>query len=202
MSTKIQQKLWKLANYDCFLMEYCPVLHNKIAGIGIFFLFQMLIVFASVLTSYKIFISSYLILGFLGATLATFIFYKWMKFLNEAHHTNPKIGIFVTQFFINLIFALILSIPFCLFLFEHQILFQLYLKTGKMSLGSIEQLWLKPYGLYETWLVGNEGNIILFICIATLLMIAFIFITPYFLILNNKKSSYTLVKQNYEQNFY
>ena len=39
MSTKIQQKLWKLANYDSFLMEYCPVLHNKIAGIGIFFLF-------------------------------------------------------------------------------------------------------------------------------------------------------------------
>jgi len=202
MSTKIQQKLWKLANYDSFLMEYCPVLHNKIAGIGIFFLFQMMIVFASVITSYKVFISSNLILGYLVATLSTFIFYKWMKFLNEVHHTNPKIGIFVTQFFINLIFALILAIPFCLFLFEHQILFQLYLKTGKMSLGSIEQLWLKPYGLYETWLVGNEGNIILFICIATLLMIAFIFITPYFLILNNKKSSYTLVKQNYEQNFY
>ena len=202
MSTKIQQKLWKLANYDSFLMEYCPVLHNKIAGIGVFFLFQMMIVFASVITSYKIFISNYLILGYLVATLATFIFYKWMKFLNEVHHTNPKIGIFVTQFFINLIFALILAIPFCLFLFEHQILFQLYLKTGKMSLGSIEQLWLKPYGLYETWLVGNEGNIILFICIATFLMIAFIFITPYFFILNNKKSSYTLVKQNYEQNFY
>lgn len=202
MSTKIQQKLWKLANYDSFLMEYCPVLHNKIAGIGIFFLFQMMIVFASVITSYIVFISSNLILGYLVATLSTFIFYKWMKFLNEVHHTNPKIGIFVTQFFINLIFALILAIPFCLFLFEHQILFQLYLKTGKMSLGSIEQLWLKPYGLYETWLVGNEGNIILFICIATLLMIAFIFITPYFLILNNKKSSYTLVKQNYEQNFY
>lgn len=202
MSTKIQQKLWKLANYDSFLMEYCPVLHNKIAGIGIFFLFQMMIVFASVITSYIVFISSNLILGYLVATLSTFIFYKWMKFLNEVHHTNPKIGIFVTQFFINLIFALILAIPFCLFLFEHQILFQLYLKTGKMSLGSIEQLWLKPYGLYETWLVGNEGNIILFICIATLLMIAFIFITPYFLIINNKKSSYTLVKQNYEQNFY
>lgn len=202
MSSKIQKYLWKLANYDSFIMEYCPAIHNKIAGIGTFFLFQMMIVFASVITSYIVFISSNLILGYLVATLSTFIFYKWMKFLNEVHHTNPKIGIFVTQFFINLIFALILAIPFCLFLFEHQILFQLYLKTGKMSLGSIEQLWLKPYGLYETWLVGNEGNIILFICIATFLMIAFIFITPYFFILNNKKSSYTLVKQNYEQNFY
>ena len=126
-----------------------------------------------------------------------------MKFLNEIHHNNSQNGrLFVVQFFINFILSLLLSIPFCLFLFDYQIIFQLYLKTGKMSLGSIEQLWLKPYGLYETWLVGNEGNIILFICIATFLMIAFIFITPYFLILNNKKSSYTLVKQNYEQNFY
>ncbi|MFV0155437.1 hypothetical protein OBJ99_10445 [Empedobacter falsenii] len=202
MSTKIQQKLWKLANYDCFLMEYCPVLHNKIIGIGIFFLFQMLIVFASVLTSYKIFISNYLILGYLVATLATFIFYKWMKFLNEVHHTNPKTGIFVTQFFINLIFALILAIPFCLFLFEHQILFQLYLKTGKMTLGNFEQLWLMPLGLYKSWFVENEGNVILFICIAIFIMIAFVFITPYFLIIKNRKSNYTLVKRNYEQNFY
>lgn len=202
MSTRIQQKLWKLANYDCFLMEYCPVLHNKIAGIGIFFLFQVLIVFASVFTSYKIFISSYLILGYLVATLVTFIFYKWMKFLNEVYHANLKRGIFATQIFINLIFALILAIPFCIFLFEHQILFQLYLKTGKMTLGNIEQLWIIPWGLYKTWLVETEGKVILFICIAILIMIAFVFITPYFLIFKNRNSNYTLVKQNYEQNFY
>ena len=203
MSSKIQKYLWKLANYDSFIMEYCPAIHNKIAGIGTFFFFQILVVFFSVITSYIVFISSNLILGYLVATLSTFIFYKWMKFLNEIHHNNSQNGrLFVVQFFINFILSLLLSIPFCLFLFDYQIIFQLYLKTGKMSLGSIEQLWLKPYGLYETWLVGNEGNIILFICIATFLMIAFIFITPYFLILNNKKSSYTLVKQNYEQNFY
>jgi hypothetical protein len=202
MSTKIQQKLWKLANYDCFLMEYCPVLHNKIAGIGIFFLFQMLIVFASVITSYKIIISSNLIFGYLVSTLTTFIFYKWMKFLNKVHHINPKTGIFVTQLFINLIFALILAVPFCLFLFEHQILFQLYLKTGKMTIGSFEQLWLMPLGLYKSWFIETEGKVVLFTCVAISIMIAFVFITPYFLIFKNRKSNYTAVKQNYEQNFY
>lgn len=202
MSTKIQQKFWKLANYDCFLMEYCPVLHNKIAGIGIFFLFQMLIVFASVITSYKVFISSYILLGYLWAIIVTFIFYKWMKFLNGIHHSNPKMGIFVTQSFINLILALILSIPLCLLLFEHQILFQLFLKTGKMTFGNIEQLWLMPLGLYESWFVEKQGKVILFICIAILIMIAVVFITPYFLIFKNRKSNYTIVKQNYEQNFY
>jgi len=202
MSTKIQQKLWKLANYDCFLMEYCPVSHNKIAGIGMFFLFQMMIVFGSVITSCKVFISSYLILGSLVASLITFIFYKWMKFLNEVHHTNPKIGILLIQFLINLIFALILAIPFCLFLFEHQILFQFYLKSGKMTIGNFEQIWLMPLGLYKSWFVESEGKIILFICITIMIMIAFVFITPYFLIFKNRKSNYILVKRNYERNFY
>lgn len=202
MGTKIQHKLWRLANYDSFIMQYCPTIYNKVAGIGLFFLFQMLVVFASVITAYKVFVTTYLIFGFLIATIATYAFYKWMKFLNEIHHNNPQTGIFAMQFFINLILAFLLSTPFYLLLFDHQILFQLYLKTGKMTLGSIEQLWLKPYGLYQSWFVENEGSIILFICIATLIMIVFIFITPYFLILKNKKSSYTLVKQNYEQNFY
>jgi hypothetical protein len=183
-------------------MDYCPVLHNKIAGIGIFFLFQMLIVFASVITSYKIIISSNLIFGYLVSTLTTFIFYKWMKFLNKVHHINPKTGIFVTQLFINLIFALILAVPFCLFLFEHQILFQLYLKTGKMTIGSFEQLWLMPLGLYKSWFIETEGKVVLFTCVAISIMIAFVFITPYFLIFKNRKSNYTAVKQNYEQNFY
>lgn len=202
MGKKIQQKLWQLANYDCFLMQYCPAMYNKIAGIGVFFLFQMLIVFASFITAYTVFITSYLILGYLMATFATYIFYKWMKFLNEIHHINPKMGIFVTQFFINLIFTLVLSIPFYLSLFEHQIFYQLYLKTGKMALGNIEQFWLMPFGLYKSWFVQNEGNVILFICIGILMMIAFVFIMPYFLIFNNRKSSYTLIKHKYEQNFY
>lgn len=199
---KIQQKLWKLANYDCFLMQYCPDLHNKSAGIGIFFLFQMLIVFVSCNTAYNVFISSYLTFGYLIATFATYFFYKWMKFLNETHHTNPKTKIFVTQFFINLILAFVLAIPFCLLLFEYQIHFQLYLKTGKMTLGNLEQIWLLPFGLYKSWFVEKEGTVILFICLAILIMIVFVFITPYFLIFKNRKSSYTLVKKNYEQNFY
>lgn len=202
MSTKIQQNLWKLANYDCFLMQYCPNLHNNTAGIGMFFLFQMLIFFVSFNTVYNVFISSYLTFGYLIAMFATYIFYKWMKFLNEIHHTNPKTKIFVAQFFINLILAFVLAIPFCLSLFEHQIYFQLYLKTGKVTLGNLEQIWLLPFGLYKSWFVEKEGTLILFICLTILIMIAFVFITPYFLIFKNRKSSYTLVKQNYEQNFY
>lgn len=201
MSTKIQHKLWKLANYDSFIVQYCPPIYNKVAGVGTFFLFQMLIVFSSVNLACNVFVSSFFIFGLLISLIATFIFYKWMKFLNEIHHNSKQIGAFIIQFFVNLILSFAVSIPFCLYLFDHQILFQLYLKSGKMTLGSIEQLWLKPYGLYQSWLEGNEGNVILFICVAILIMVAFIFISPYILILKNKKSPYTLVKQNYERNF-
>jgi hypothetical protein len=202
MSTKIQQNLWKLANYDCFLMQYCPDLKNKNAGIGIFFLFQMLIVFVSFNIAYHIVVSNYLIFGYMIATFATYIFYKWMKFLNVLHHTKPKTGIFIAQFFINLILVFMLSIPFCLSLFKYQILFQLYLKTGKMTLGNLEQLWLLPFGLFKSWFTAGEGNVILFICTTIYILLAVVFISPYFLIFTNRKSSYTLVKQNYEQKFY
>jgi hypothetical protein len=201
MSKKLQHKLWELANYDSFIMQYCPTMFNKIAGIGTFFLFQMLIVFSSVIMAFNVFVSSSNIYGFLVALIFTFIFYKWMKFLNEIHHSRVQIRILILHFFVNLIIAFALSIPFCLTLFDHQILIQVYLKSGKINLGSIEQLWLKPYGLYESWLAGNEGNVILFICVAILIMVAFIFITPCILILKNKRSSYTLLKQSYERNF-
>jgi hypothetical protein len=201
MSTKIQQNLWNLANYDSFIMQYCPTIYNKVAGVGSFFLFQILIVFSSVYIAYNVFVSSLLIFGFLISLIATFIFYKWMKYMNDIHHKSKKKVTFIIQFFINQILAFALSIPFCLSLFDHQILFQLYLKTGKMSLGSIEQFWLKPYGLYQSWLVGYEGTVILSICIAISIMVAIIFLTPYILILNNKKSSYPLIKKHYERNF-
>ncbi len=201
MSSKIQQKLWKLASYDPYIMDYCPVLYNKAAGIGIFFLFQLLILFVSVIAGFKVYFPNYLALGLLFGVLAIFIFNKWIDLLNRIHHNSHKIGILLAQFFFNFIFSLILSIPFWLFLFEHQILYKLYLRTGKMSYGNIEQLWLKPLGLYESWFLEREGFIILSICIALFMVIAFVYTIPYFLIFKDKKSNYTSVKLNYERHF-
>jgi len=176
-------------------------MYNTVAGVGSFFLFQILIVFLSVYVAYSVFVSAFWFFGFLIALIATFIFYRWMNFLNKLHHGSIKIGIFIIQFFINLIIAFELSIPFCLSLFDQQILFQIYLKTGKTTIGSIEQLWLKPYGLYESWFTEKEGIVILFICVAIIILIFFILTTPYVLIVKNKKLSYTLIKHYYEQNF-
>ncbi|MCB0537736.1 MAG: hypothetical protein KDE33_09425 [Bacteroidetes bacterium] len=201
MSRNIYSKLWKLAGYNPFLMDYCPTLYNKAVGIGIFFVFQLLIVFVSVITSFNVYFPNYLTLGLFIGLLAIFIFYKWIELLNRIHHKSDKIGILVAQLFFNSIFSLIISVPFWLYLFEHQILYKLYLNTGKMSIGKNEQVWLMPKGLYESWFLGREGIIIFSICIALFLVIAFIYTIPYFFIFSSKNSIYKLVKRNYEQNF-
>lgn len=201
MSRNIYSKLWKLAGYNPFLMDYCPTLYNKAAGLGIFFVFQLLIVFISVTTSFKIYFPNYLVLGLIIGLIAIFIFYKWIELLNGIHHKSQKLGILFLQLFFNSIFSLILSLPFWIYLFEHQILYKLYLKTGKMSFGKTEQLWLMPKGLYESWFLKKEGIIILSICIALYMVIAFVYMIPYFLIFKDKKSNYTSVKLTYEQNF-
>lgn len=201
MGTKFQQKMWRLASYDPFIMQYCPVMYTKVAGIGVFFIFQLLVVFSSVFTAYKVFVSSYNIIGLLIGIMATILFYKWIKFLNNLVHEKSKKEIYAFLFIINICLAIALSTPYCLLIFDHQILFQLFTSTGKMTFGSLEGLWLLPYGLYKSWLVENEGNIILFICFTFFLLLSIILNTPYFLIHKNKKSSYILIKQNYERNF-
>jgi hypothetical protein len=201
MNRNIYPKLWKLAGYNPLLMDYCPTLFNKAAGIGIFFVFQLLIVYVSVITSFNVYFPNYLTLGILIGVLAIFIFYKWIYLLNRFHHKSHKLSILVAQLFFNSIFSLILSVPFWLFLFEHQILYKLYLKTGKLSFGKTEQLWLKPMSLYESWYLEREGIIILSICIALFMVIAFVYMIPYILIFEDKKSIYTSAKLNYERYF-
>lgn len=201
MSRNIYSKLWKLAGYNPFLMDYCPTLYNKASGIGTFFVFQLLIVFVSVITSFNVYFPNYLVLGLIVGMIAIFIFYKWVELLNGIHHKSQKLGILLVQLIFNSIFSLILSLPFWLYLFEHQILYKLYLKTGKMSFGKTEQLWLMPKGLYESWFLEKEGIIILSICIALYMVIAFVYTIPYIIIFKDKKSNYASVKSNYERHF-
>ena len=191
--SKIQQYFWGLANHDVFLMQYCPTLYNKVAGIGVFFLFQIFIIFTTILTAYGVFVGLYPVVGWLIAGIATYSFYRWLKVVA----TIP----FIAQCIINLAFALLLSLPYCLALFEQQVLFHLYMKAGYMNIGLPEQLWLKPYALYQSSLEENEGNIIIFASLAVFTLVLFIFIVPYLLLYQNRKSTYYLLKKNYEDNF-
>lgn len=197
----IRKYLWDLGSYDFFFQDYCHEIHSTIFSIGVFFLFQLLIVFTSVLTVCVIFFPNVIIIGYVLAVALTFLFYKWLKFLNKIHHNHPDIDVLLVQYFINFGCSVILSVPFGIALFEKHILLQVYLESGKSNIGKFEQFWILPCSLFENCVSDNNGGVILFICTAILAMTTFVFVIPYSLIYQNRNSNYSLVKKRYEQNF-
>lgn len=201
MSRNINSKLWRLAGYNPIFMDYCSTLKNKVAGIGAFFIFQILILYASIITLFKVFFPEFLPMSFLIGGFSIIIFYKLIDLINRINHKITGITILVLQLFLSTIFSLLVSIPFCLFLFENQIGHQLFLIYGKSSFSKIEQLWLMPIGLYESCFLESEGVAILSICIAVFIIVVFVYSLPYILIYNERNSHYTLLKINYERYF-
>lgn len=197
----MQKILWKLANYDAFIMGFCPTMYNNVAGLGVYFIFQILIVFISTCIAFSEFISLRIDLMFIIAILVTLIFYKWMKYFNGINHKMTEIYRFRFQFIFHFIMSFVWAVPYCLALFHYQILFNLCLKTGKVNVGGIEQIWLKPYGLFESCIDENGPNNVFFICLSITILISFIFNAPYILIFKNKNTYYSQFKNNYERNF-
>jgi hypothetical protein len=181
-------------------MQFCPTLYNRIAGTGVYFLLQLIIVFVSINIAYLNFFASYSVIGWIIAGCITFVFYKWIKLSTKIHHKMQNIVLLVVQFIISLVFALFLSIPICISLFESEITFQLFSYTGKLSYGLLEQLELQPYGLYL--ICNNEnGRIVISFCAAIFLFLLFILFIPYLFILLSRKSLYNNIFKIYEQKF-
>jgi len=201
IGTKFRKYLWDLGNYDSFFQDYCREIHSSIFSIGVFFLFQLLILFTSIITACLVFFPNYIVMGYLLALVLTFLFYKWLKFINKIHHNHPGIDVLFVQYFINFGCSVILSVPFGIALFEKQILLKVYLESGKSSIGKFEQFWILPFSLFEICVSDNNGGVVLFICTAILAITTFVFVFPYSLIYQNRNSNYSLVKKRYEQNF-
>jgi hypothetical protein len=201
IGTNFRKYFWALGNYDFFFQDYCREIHSSIFSIGVFFLFQLLIVFNSVLTACVVFFPNGIVVDFLLAVVLAFLFYKWLEFVNKIQHNHPGIDVLIVQYFINFVCSVILSVPFGIALFEKQILLKVYLESGKSSIGKFEQLWILPLNLFESCVSDNNGGVILFICTAILAMTTFVFVIPYSMIYQNRNSNYSLVKKRYEQNF-
>ena len=193
--------MWDLGNYDYFFQDYCREIHSSIFSIGVFFLFQLFLVFISVFTACAVFFPNVIIIGYVLAVVLTFLFYKWLKFLNKIHHNYPGIDVLLVQYFINFGCSVMLSVPFGIALFEKHLLLQVFLESGKSNFGKYEKFWILPRALFESCVADNNGGVILFICTAILAMTTFVFVIPYSLIYQNRNSNYSLVKKKYEQNF-
>lgn len=197
----LQKWLCKNSGYKAFVMKYCPILYNEVAGIGALLVFQLIIVFFSTLAFSSVFKIDWLFFGTLLGIINVSIFNFWTKLLLKFIHRYLNWGMIILISFFKLIFSVVVSLPFILFLFENQALYQLLLIKGKLNLGFWERFSLKPYGLYLSWLSESEGTIILNFSLAIYIMVLFITIAPYFLILKGRKSVYQSILKIYEEKF-
>lgn len=197
----LQKRLWKIGGYKAFALKYCPILYNEIAGIGALFTFQLIIVFFSTIAFSSVFKIDWLFFGIPLGVINVLIFNFWSKLLLKFIHRYLNWVSLILICTLKLIISVIISLPFILFLFENQILYQLLLIKGKINLGFWEQFSLKPYGLYLSWFSESEGTIILIFSLAIFTMVLFISITPYFLILRGRKSVYQSILKIYEERF-
>ncbi len=197
----LQKRLWEIGGYKAFIMKYCSIHYNEIAGIGALLAFQFIIAFFSTIAFSSVFKIDWLFFGVPLGIINVFIFNFWSKFLLKFIHRYLSWGTIILICFFKLIFSAIVSLPFILFLFENQTLYQLLLIKGKMNLGFWEQFSLRPYGLYLSWFSESEGTIILIFSLAIFTMVLFISIAPYFLILRDRKSVYQSILKIYEERF-
>lgn len=197
----LQKELWEISGYKAFALKYCPILYNEIAGIGALFTFQLTIVFFSTIAFSSIFKIDWLIFGIPLGIINVLIFNFWSKFLLKFIHRYLNWVALILICLLKFIFSIIISLPFILFLFESQTLYQLLLIKGKINLGFWEQFTLKPYGLYLSWFSESEGTIILMFSLAIFTMVLFISIAPYFLIIRGRKSVYQSILKAYEEKF-
>lgn len=192
--SNIQKYFWSLANYDCFLIKFCPTEFNRVAGIGVYFLLQLIIVFFSTVICYNNWIHSFPFIDLIFGGIITWIFFKWIKFSTRLQHEYQKPTLLFGLFILHFISGIILTLPICISLFESEIAFQLFLKMGKLEYGFLKQIWLQPYGLFISCQNVNEGLVIIFFCIAIFLFILFLFFVPYLLIYQSRKSIYNSFK--------
>jgi hypothetical protein len=200
--TDIQLRLWKLAHFDSFFVGFCPTMYNTIAGIGLYFVLQLVIVFISAFTICSLWIASapYIAIPFAG--ILSWLFFKWIKVNAGLQHEYNDTAMLFAVFVINFIIALIITLPLCISLFKGQIDFQIYLDYEQFERNFFGQVQQQANGLFQICRDEERGgDMISFFCISSFLIVLFMLFTPYVLIWKTLKSIHNIVLGTYEQKF-
>ena len=202
MKISIKNILLRLANYNCFTLEYYPLLHNTFIGVGIFLIFQILLIFCSTLLITTISLSKYFIVGFGFSTLFSIIYFIWIKFSTKLLHNNILLKpILILHFIVSTLIILFTTLTFCLYIFDEQIIFQQFLSYGIINF-ELNNLYFFKAKLFFKLIFESDYNYIIASCFTALYILQlFIFSYPFYLIFSNKNSLYTLSKTIYEQKF-
>lgn len=188
----------KLAGFDNFIVKHCPTQYNFLSSIGIFFIFQYIVIFISSFVFFYDFVYSKVFTSILVSIVILFIFIKIVRFFNKHLHNHFNVKVLYNIFILYILILIMITTILNLKIFEAEIFYDLIIKGddyGKYKI--IKHL----FSLYYQVKTSENALVIILFWMAKFLLLQFIFIKPYFQIYSTRKTIYYTIRKNYEQNF-
>ena len=198
--SKTQTLFWKIANYNTFIMKFCDTSFNNVAGIGLIFFMQLIIVFFSGYSLAILFNINWYLSIIIGSIFLIFFFF-YIKFSTLFFKEDLNKNRLLILFLCSIIISFLICVPFLIKIFQAQIEYVFYLNDGKLNLTYSNKIWKLPYGLYKVWLSPNSGMVVFILSSCLYLLLLFIFFYPYILIFQNKNTPYHKILKLYEERF-
>ncbi len=203
MRKKIADELIVLAGYNPFFVDQANIFRTNILSIGLLSLFQVIFVFLGILSLLQSLNIPFLLLRGFVAAIVAFYGYKLLKQINQFLIKNEGLQ-YRMQWFVFIaagyvLISMLLSFMYCLYIFQSEILLQLYDERGLEPIGWIEQIWLKPKAFFQCLFFNQYSSTVLMFSSIICILTAILFILPLYLNYLNKNSLYSIFIENYER---
>lgn len=194
----LQKYMYKIAGFDNFIVKFCSTQYNSLSSIGIFFIFQYLVIFVSFFVLLYDFVYSNVFVSIYLSFVILFLFKRIVRFFTKQLHKEFKFSVLIVILIINVLILLIITTILNLKIFETEIFYDLILNGDNYGKYKIIR---HIFSLYYQIKISENGFIITLFWIAKFLLLQYIFIKPYFHIYSTKNTIYNTIRKNYEQNF-
>ena len=198
MMNILQKNMCKVAGFDNFIVNHCSTQYNSLSSIGIFFIFQYLVIFISSFVFFNDFVYSNVFTSILSSIVILFFFIRIVRIFTKQLQKVFKFGVLIVILFINVLILLIITTILNLKIFETEIFYDLIIKGDDYGNYKIIK---HLFSLYYQVKTSENAMVIILFWIAKFLLLQFIFIKPYFQIYSTRKTIYNTIRKNYEQNF-
>ncbi len=198
MMNILQKNMCKVAGFDNFIVNHCSTQYNSLSSIGIFFIFQYIVIFISSFVFFNDFVYSNVFTSILSSIVILFFFIRIVRIFTKQLQKEFKFSVLIVILFINVLILLMITTILNLKIFETEIFYNLIIKGDDYGNYKIIK---HLFSLYYQVKTSENAMVIILFWIAKFLLLQFIFIKPYFQIYSTRKTIYNTIRKNYEQNF-
>jgi len=202
MKTKIilEMQFWRLAGFNCFIVGLCPTLHVRIAGVGLHYFLQFLLLFLAF--NVLLFnVSGSILIGLPISCVFTWVMWLGIRYAIRLQHLYNSLYFLFATLVVNTIIAMLITIPFCLSIFQNEIDIANKLNTVDDGIFLIGPIIQPLSGLLLAGEGMGQSFIIRFCCGSIFSLVFFCCFIPYLLTYQILRSTYNTVFNLYERNF-